>query len=260
MPTPHRATVTASPWPGVHATQIESGRHFARHWHAIYGLGLVDAGAQSSASGRGPVEAYAGDLLATNPGEVHDGQPLGGPTRRWRMIYLEPQVLHAMAGDLATASPQGLALARPVIQHDTALRDALHQLLQRLAHGGTAPQRSAGRAARLARKPWCAPVPCCCAAMPLRGACMHPTPTFRPRCAACATAWRIRRRHRRRQPLAAMVGLGKYQLLRRFSQAYGLPPMPGCGSSAPSVPAAWCCAAPGWPMPQPIAALPTRAT
>src|SRR5687768_9962782 len=111
MPVPHRSRVLASPWPGVYGTHIDSGRHFGRHSHATYGIGVLEAGAQRSASGRGVVEAHAGDLITTNPGEVHDGRPLGGPSRRWRMLYLEPQVLAAMAG--TGAAGQRLELTRP---------------------------------------------------------------------------------------------------------------------------------------------------
>ncbi len=221
----HQCQVFGSPWEGVYGTQIESSRHYGRHWHAVYGLGLLDDGAQSSASGRGPVDAYAGDLITTNPGEVHDGQPLGGPSRRWRMVYLEPQVLHAMAGELATASPQGLALARPVIQHDTALREALHQLLQRLAHWSTASQTSASLA----------PLACeealvqTCALLLGRHA-----NAPRPHALGADASEQVRQVRDRLADrllapptltqLAAMAGLGKYQLLRRFTQAYGLPP------------------------------------
>jgi AraC-like DNA-binding protein len=221
----HTCQVFGSPWEGVYSTHIESSRHYGRHWHAVYGLGLLDDGAQSSASGRGPVDAYAGDLITTNPGEVHDGQPLGGPSRRWRMVYLEPEVLHAMASDLATAPPQGLALARPVIQHDTALRDALHQLLQRLAHGGATPQHSTGVAALACEE---ALVHTCALLL-----CRHAN-AQRLHAAGADVSAEVRRvrdclADTSQAPptlthLAAMVGLGKYQLLRRFTQAYGLPP------------------------------------
>ena len=60
-----------SPWPGVYGTHLASGRHFGRHWHAVFGVGLLEDGAQRSASGRGAVEAFAGDVITTNPGEVH---------------------------------------------------------------------------------------------------------------------------------------------------------------------------------------------
>lgn len=221
----HQCQVFGSPWEGVYGTQIESSRHYGRHWHAVYGLGLLDDGAQSSASGRGPVDAYAGDLITTNPGEVHDGQPLGSPSRRWRMVYLTPPVLHAMAGDLASASPQGLALARPVIQNDAALRDALHQLLQRLVQWNESPQATAS----------VVPLACeealvhTCALLLGRHA--NAVRLHAPAADASPEVRQVRdclADNLLAPPaltqLAAMAGLGKYQLLRRFTQAYGLPP------------------------------------
>ena len=82
----HRAQVFSSPWAGVYGTHLESERHFGRHWHAVYGLGLLEDGAQRSASGRGTVAAYAGDLISTNPGEVHDGKALGETIHPWQWL------------------------------------------------------------------------------------------------------------------------------------------------------------------------------
>ncbi|HEV8690596.1 MAG TPA: AraC family ligand binding domain-containing protein, partial [Ideonella sp.] len=79
----HRTTLLATPFAGVYGVATSSGRHFPKHWHGTYGFGLLDGGAQTSASGRGIVDAHAGQVMTVNPGEVHDGRPLGGPSRRW---------------------------------------------------------------------------------------------------------------------------------------------------------------------------------
>src|SRR5688572_22282169 len=94
--TPHLARVLSAPWKGVYSTLTESGRDFCRHWHDNYGVGFLESGAHSSASGRGRVHAYAGDVITTNPGEVHDGQPLGAPTRRWRIVSIDASVMMSM--------------------------------------------------------------------------------------------------------------------------------------------------------------------
>ncbi|MBW8722669.1 MAG: AraC family ligand binding domain-containing protein [Polaromonas sp.] len=125
----HQCKVLPTPWDGVYGTHIESGRHYRRHWHDVYGVGLLEHGAQTSASGCGQVEAYAGDILMCNPGEVHDGQPLGGPSRRWRMLYLEPGAMAAAMG--APGAEAEIELTRPVAQ-DARLRLALQRLLSRL--------------------------------------------------------------------------------------------------------------------------------
>jgi hypothetical protein len=131
VPADHHCRVLGSPWNGVYCTHIESARHYGRHWHATYGLGLLEHGAHSSASGRGNVEAYAGDVITTNPGEVHDGRPLGGPSRRWRIVYLDRSVIASMTGEPGSTAASNVEITRPVIK-DTRLRRALERLFARL--------------------------------------------------------------------------------------------------------------------------------
>ena len=78
----HRSKV-----PGIDAIEFESGRAFPRHCHDQYGIGVVLSGAQRSWSGIGPVESSAGSVITVNPGEMHDGIPVAGCVRRWRMLY-----------------------------------------------------------------------------------------------------------------------------------------------------------------------------
>jgi hypothetical protein len=35
------------------------------------------------------VSASPWPAITAKPGEVHDGRPLDGPSRRWRMLYLD---------------------------------------------------------------------------------------------------------------------------------------------------------------------------
>jgi AraC-like DNA-binding protein len=84
--------------PGVQAVTAQSSRGFARHTHDQFGIGQVVRGAQTSASGRGPVEVSAGDLITVNPGEVHDGLPVDDAGRSWRMLYLDPPVMRQLTG------------------------------------------------------------------------------------------------------------------------------------------------------------------
>jgi AraC-like DNA-binding protein len=218
-PPDHRCHVCASPWGGVHSTHIESARHYGKHWHATYGLGLLEQGAHRSASGRGRVDAYAGDLITVNPGEVHDGGPLGGPSRRWRIVYLEPQVVAAMAGVPGAPLARDVALTRPVIR-DAALRRALLQLFQRLDQWNARAQPT--RADALA----------CEEALVRSGALLlqrHSTGVEPAEVAADLRHVRDRLADDLLDPptlsdMAAMSGLSKYQLLRRFESAYGVTP------------------------------------
>jgi AraC-like DNA-binding protein len=110
--------------PGVQAVTAHSTRGFARHTHDQFGIGLVDFGAQTSASGRGPVEVMAGDLITVNPGEVHDGRPVDDHGRSWRMLYLDPDAMLRLTG-----SPHDFAY--PVLRH-TGLATAFHHLFTAL--------------------------------------------------------------------------------------------------------------------------------
>jgi AraC-like DNA-binding protein len=214
-PSDHRSQVFGSPWDGVHGTVIESARHYGRHWHATYGLGLLEQGAQSSASGRGKVDAYAGDLITTNPGEVHDGRPLGGPSRRWRMVYLDPAVMAALNGDSAA----DMALTRPVIQ-DARLGAMLRRLFVRLDDWRAAPE--ARRVESLACEESLAEV---C------GLLRDSHSTAAPLREATADVKQVRERLADEllapptlAELATMTGLSTYQVLRRFEKTYGVPP------------------------------------
>lgn len=91
---------------GIEAVFADSRHTFARHTHEAYGIGLIERGAQKSASGRGLVEAAAGNTITVNPGEVHDGAPLGDAPRAWRMLYLEPAIVRAAADDIFEGNPR----------------------------------------------------------------------------------------------------------------------------------------------------------
>ncbi len=225
--TQHQAQVFGAPWPGVYGTRIHSARHFERHWHAVYGLGLIDAGAQRSASGCGPVAAYAGDVIASNPGEVHDGHPLDAQGRRWRMVYLEPAVLASMGLHPLNADVAGAEIMRPVFQ-DPMLRQALDQLLTRLQkwdaglHTTTADalaceeslvavcaQLYAGYLTATARPPT-EPAGHAKAGLALQR--LRDQLADDPLCPPTLTE------------MAVTADLSKFQLLRRFERAFGLTP------------------------------------
>ncbi|KQV98017.1 AraC family transcriptional regulator [Rhizobacter sp. Root1221] len=203
----HRCRWVVAPWDGVHCTDIESDRHFGRHWHDTFGVGLVVDGAQHSASGRGDVDAYAGDLIATNPGEVHDGRPIGGSPRRWRMLYLSPAAMAAFT------DTHDLRLTRPVMQ-DPQLAASLGHLFQRLAVGDATPLANEEALVTI------------CAQLMARHT------TTRPPCEAADAAMDSVRDRLAAEgvppptlaELAEATGLSRFQLLRRFEKLHGVPP------------------------------------
>lgn len=116
--------------PAALVVQGNSARAFGRHHHDEYGLGLMQSGGHRSASGRGQVEASAGDLITVNPGEVHDGFPVGGSPRRWRMLYIEPAVLSAVWRDQDGIGTRNFEFEFPVQRHSGHARH-LHELIEK---------------------------------------------------------------------------------------------------------------------------------
>jgi AraC-like DNA-binding protein len=103
---------------GVDAMSASTARTFPRHTHDQYGIGVIDTGGHASISGRGQVEAAAGSLIFVNPGEVHDGRALGGRTRSWRMLYLEPAAMLAARTDVLEGTQVAPTFAAPVFADD----------------------------------------------------------------------------------------------------------------------------------------------
>jgi len=106
----HQVAQLKSNIPGIEAMTLVSSHHFPRHSHDHFGIGVIAFGAQRSWSGVGTVQALAGDVIMANPGEMHDGMPLGGSVRGWRMLYLDPvlvarEVEEEIVGDVEIVRP-----------------------------------------------------------------------------------------------------------------------------------------------------------
>jgi AraC-like DNA-binding protein len=215
----HRCLVLGSPWKGVYCTHIESARHYGKHHHTTYGFGLLEQGAHVSASGRGKVEAFAGDVITVNPGEVHDGRPLGSPLRRWRIVYLDPSAMTSITGGPDAAAVRDVEITQPVIK-DTRLSRALHRLFARLEDWSTrrCPNSAEVLACEESLVEVCGLlVDCHATAAPMRDV------------PAGVTQVRDRLADDPLNPptlaeLASIAGLSKYQVLRRFQKVYGVPP------------------------------------
>ena len=212
----HVARVLSGPLRGIHSTHSLSGQHFGRHWHDAYGFGILEEGAQRSASGRGKVDAFAGQVIASNPGEVHDGSPLGSPTRRWRILSVDPEVFASLIRHVS--APAEIAL--PVID-DPALFHILRRLFRRIECWNA---RTGSRAAES--------LACEESLVEAAVLLVDRHGTVHPRTDAPRHDLRQLRERLADQPfdpptlaaMAAMTGLSRYQVLRRFQATYGLPP------------------------------------
>ena len=210
----HVVEVRATHRPGVHAVRMRSSCAFGRHSHDQFGIGVIAWGAQASASGRGPVEAEAGQLISVNPGEVHDGRPLGEATRTWHMLYLDPEVLAPVLLDATEGRTGGVEFAYPVRGGD-GLGAAFRRLYRTLITRDAKPD--AGLAAE---------VDLLAVVAGLVGRA--------PGAADAPTALGVRRAIARIDDapevpvslaeLAAIAGFSAFHLVRLFKAATGLPP------------------------------------
>jgi AraC-like DNA-binding protein len=213
----HTCRLLTSPWPGVFGTDIDSARAYDRHWHTTFGFGLMESGAHRSLSGRGIVDAYAGDVIAINPGEVHDGWPLAVSSRRWRMVYLEPNVVAGMTEEAGSAGD--LCLTQPTIQ-DRFLARRLQRLLHRLERWSASLHHATDEALG------------CEEALVLT--CQQLLSGYSTATAPAEVQSDVARVRERLaddlvhtpslSELATLEGLSRYQMLRRFQRVYGMTP------------------------------------
>lgn len=100
---------------GIEAVAASTARTLARHSHEQFGIGAMRSGAHRSHSGRGQVEAAAGNAITVNPGEVHDGAPIGDGGRAWSMLYLDPAIIAQAAEEVFCHRGARFEFTRPVI-------------------------------------------------------------------------------------------------------------------------------------------------
>jgi AraC-like DNA-binding protein len=193
---------------GVEAVAADSAHAFGRHMHEDFGIGLIERGAQKSASGRGTVEAGAGDVITVNPGEVHDGKPFDATGRRWRMLYVAPARVRDAARDVASGAD--FEFTAPVIR-DAVLAACFRALFEAATTGdGGALQSESALLALMARL-------------------LQPVQRERPALVAGIVTARERMDDdpataQTLAGLAAEAGLSRYQFLRAFTRLTGLPP------------------------------------
>jgi len=196
----HNAQQFPSVIAGVAAIRFVSSHHFPRHTHDQFGIGMIDAGGHRSWSGIGTVRALAGDVIMCNPGEVHDGAPIDGGVRRWRIVYFDPAIVRA-------------EVVRPVA-HDPLLADRVNQLFQSL----TQPQADRFECEEnLLRSVICL--------LHRHSAAKLRSPRSTPLVARAVE--RIRSAPDRQvtlAELAALTGVSRFQLLRGFARELGITP------------------------------------
>jgi AraC-like DNA-binding protein len=191
-----------------------TARQFPRHTHDQFGIGVVDSGAHSSWSDRGQVEATAGELICVNPGEVHDGRPLGACSRSWRLLYLEPRTVVDMLEDVSDGADGTFMFVSPVFTDEDARR-LFDAAFAQVARSARAQEMELDTAllkliARLRRH-----------------STAHASSVRRPAPAIARARARIDADPAAQLTLAQLaedVGLSRYQLIRGFAHEIGLTP------------------------------------
>jgi AraC-like DNA-binding protein len=193
---------------GVEAVEADTAHSFGRHTHDQFGIGVIIRGAQKSASGRGPVEAGPGDMITVNPGEVHDGHPIDGERRSWRMLYFDPSVIAQAVWDIGEGRPNDFVFSQPVMSD----RSAAQRLL---------PVYAAMTQMRETLEPETGFLQLVASLMDRQGASRFVPPSIAHAKAlldddpAAATTL---------TDLAAASGLSRFQVVRAFSQVTGMTP------------------------------------
>jgi AraC-like DNA-binding protein len=192
---------------GIESMSASTSHVFPRHTHDHYGIGVIDRGGHASLSDRGQVEAGPGSLICVNPGEVHDGRPLGGRSRAWRIFYIEPALMHTLRADVTEGSDTPLCFAAPVFA-DEPLRALFNGTF-----AGTDPMA-------------------CESGLLLMIARMRINSTVRMNLPTARASTRRARERIEADPgarhslaeLAAEAGLSRYQLVRSFAREWHLTP------------------------------------
>jgi len=112
---------------GVELLAARFVRHtYARHAHDAYVLAVIDAGTQTFRYRGVQCVATAGDVVILQPGEAHDGRPLGESGYAYRTLHIATQLLagEGGSGDLPV-------FPAPVLQ-DAPLRAAVVALCDML--------------------------------------------------------------------------------------------------------------------------------
>jgi AraC-like DNA-binding protein len=213
VPPGHRLQLLASALPSVEVVLANSDRPFARHTHEHFGMGLITGGAQRSASGRGMVEAGAGDLITVNPGEVHDGVPIGDTGRCWQMLYVDPALVQSMRAEAGGDGPVPLDEFKQPALRDLRLAALFGRCFAALTTRASGTGRLAADEALVrllapllqARPPGPAPMP---AGLAHARRWIDDEPT-----AALSL-----------DLLAQAAGLSRWQFVRGFARAFGITP------------------------------------
>ncbi|MBE1532401.1 helix-turn-helix transcriptional regulator [Actinomadura algeriensis] len=189
-------------------------RHYAPHVHDEYAIGVTVDGVETMRYRGENVYSGAGDVIVVEPGEAHTGGPARPEGFAYLALYPTAELLRAVVpgnaephfrgpviddpalGEALRLAHRALRVGEDLLEAETRLFEVFGALVRRHAiprTGGTDPGRAGPGAARIARR----------VAERLSDELTRPPPLAE---------------------VAADLGLSRYQTLRAFRDAMGMPP------------------------------------
>ena len=99
--------------------RAKSIRHsYSRHMHEAYSIGVIEAGVGGTFYKGNVHLSPAGSIVLMNPGDVHTGFSASAEPLSYRMLYVNPALMHRLVGDVP--AKESLHFTGPVI-HDQKL-------------------------------------------------------------------------------------------------------------------------------------------
>lgn len=187
---------------------------YERHIHEAYAIGVPLRGVQRFWCRGALRDGLAGDVVAINPGEVHDGRSGSDGGYAYRMIYVPVERLRAIVDDALEHRGAEVFANAPILK-DGRLATLIHAAWRALAHSADSLLGDALLDQALLT-------------LVIRHAGVRPA-EGRTVDARAVRGVRDYLRSRiedkvRLQELADVAGLSRFQLTRQFQRAFGLPP------------------------------------
>lgn len=120
--------------PGVELYRAHIVRHaFEPHTHEAYGLGAIESGVERFRYRGAEHLAPSGSVVLMNPDELHTGQAETDTGWRYRMAYIDPDVVARVTGESDWWFDTAVGHDSACAQRVTALLDTLWQAREPLA-------------------------------------------------------------------------------------------------------------------------------
>jgi len=112
--------------PGVELYRAHIVRHmFEPHTHEAFGLGAIESGVERFRYRGSDHLAPAGSMVLMNPDELHTGRAETDGGWRYRMIYIEPELVERVVGERGWWFAQAVGHDAPRAQRVGTLLDAM---------------------------------------------------------------------------------------------------------------------------------------